>query len=465
MSLIPYGRSGHIVNKRLRSGRSYGQFISNPYVQQAARMSANYAASKIQNWWRARRSAPSTPAVGRRLFGAGSGRPSGGGLTPGTVPSSSSTRRVSFPKGRGFKGGRGSYRGRVKGKRVKRVMKRRRKGKMMKSLWRMMHCPQELKWTNANYQVGAYGIRSYLSMTCGSAYDLKNCSKRRPNSLFYSNTTQGSGVTQTTYGVPKALHISSFVRKITLQNRSNWIMHLKVYECLLRRDHDYSKTVGTTAFNNFINGLLTAGEDNKYNQGPFQETMGLPNDNLNHVAQNPTFTPYNSSPFCAMFKIIKTTSMTLSPNDYQVYIVRCRRKAFDQVRLDGYINSDINTNVIVDDRYMEGIGGWSKVVLCTWVGGPVDTGNLTENKQSKSACTLAVQVDSYIKFYYELDFTPLLNVASSNATSNEFSFSDATGGNYKTLNNVTYGIPYTEVVETIAAPSVVNVDDVPALQS
>lgn len=466
MSLIPYAR-GAITNKRLRSGRSYGAYVTNPYVQQAARMGVDFAPRKIQNWWRSRRSAPaSTPNVSRRLFGAGASRPAGGGLTPGTVPSSSSTRRVSFPqKGRGLKGGRGRFLGAARGRRKKRVMKKRRKGRMMRTLWRMMHCPQEIKWTNANYCLGAYGIRTWFSQTCGSAYDLKNCSYRRPNSLFFSNTTQGSASTQTTYGVPKALHITSLVRKFTVQNRSNWIMHLKVYECMLRRDHDYSKTVGTTAFNNFINGLLTAGQLNSYNQGPGQEALGGANNNLTVVAQNPTFTPYNSSPFCSMFKVIKTTSMTLSPNDYQVYICRCRRKSFDQVRIDGYINSDINTNTIVDDRYMEGIGGWSKVLLFSWVGGPVDTGNLADNKQSKSACALAVQVDSYIKYYYELDPTPLLNIASSNATGTEFSFSDATGGNYKTLNNITYGIPYTEVVETIAAPSVVAVDDVPALQA
>jgi len=86
---------------------------------------------------------------------------------------------------------------------------------------------------------------------------------------------------------------------------------------------------------------------------------------------------------------------------------------------------------------------------------------LSDNNQSKSANALAWQVDTDIKFYFENTATPLRTIVSSNARTSELGKGD-TVGQYKTNNTTTYGIPYTEVVETIAATAAVGVDDVPA---
>lgn len=453
MSLVRYsGRAlGHLGKRKRGMAET---LLTNPHVQRLGRMGVQYAAGKINAAFRNWRNPRARASSGMSDYSHASGQ--SGGAPTGNVPSSSSSRYVSRPGRRAF----GKYKGKAKAFRSRRgrrrTFRRRRRGGLNKLLWNMVCTPQELKYTGANYAASmGYGVRTWFFDVVGSLTDLKHMSSRRPNTAFFMNSNSGTATSQTPFGEPRGLHVSLFKKKYLLQNRCNWMMHLKVYECLLRRDLDLG-TSGTTAFNTFCLSLLDREYNTLYNKGPVPVVYGVAGNNLQKEYNQPTFTPYNSTPFCGVFKVLKCTSLKLSPNDYVSYTVNQRRRAFDQRRIDFALGGS-------SGAYPEGIGGWTKVLAFTWVGGPVDTGKLSDVDQSKAANTLALQWDTVKKWWYEHNSTPLHTIASSNATGDEKGFTDT--GNYKTLAAGVYGIPFTEVVETIAAPAVVNTDDVETLRA
>jgi len=111
MALVPRTRSGAIYNPFARSTRmrTAEGFIRNPYVQRAARMGMQYAAGKIQNWWKNRGS--DRMSVGSSSTRFGTGAP----VHAGVVPSGSSSMRVSRPNRRRFKLPSGRFRGHNRG--------------------------------------------------------------------------------------------------------------------------------------------------------------------------------------------------------------------------------------------------------------------------------------------------------------------------------------------------------------
>lgn len=443
---------------RYRLRPSYIRFAQelarNPYAQQAASKIGAAARGYIQRKWNSAMS--SGRMSDETVFSRGTTRATGNVMHAGVVPSGSSSMRVSRPNRRRFKLPRGRFRGHNRGfKGRRRRFKRARKGKFMRNLWRMMHCPQNLRSTCAAFKLsGGTGTRTWACDIVGQDRDLMNMYSRRPTGGFFwaGTSTPGSATTQAPYGGPRKLHITSFKKKYILQNKCNWMMHLKVYECLLRRDHDLAPLTGPTSQNAFLTELFTDGDDSGGNKGPFTPGYAGGGDFLSQVYQNPTYTPYCSSMFCAMFKILKCTSIKLSPNDYQTYTLSLRRKAFDFLRLRATDVADAT------DKYLNGIGRWTKMLVFTWVGGPVDTGSLSDVNQSKAANALAWQTDTDIKFYWENTSLPLRTICSSNARSTELGRGD-TVGQYKTIGTVPYGVPYTEVVETVPASSVIQTDD------
>jgi hypothetical protein len=66
------------------------------------------------------------------------------------------------------------------------------------------------------------------------------------------------------------------------------------------------------------------------------------------------------------------------------------------------------------------IGGWSKVLICTWVGGPTDNEVVgSGGHASKSICDLFYQRDTELRFYFEPRGNLKYNIASSNATASQ----------------------------------------------
>lgn len=344
----------------------------------------------------------------------------------------------------GSYGGKTGYKRRFKRRvRGKRFRVRRRfsgvshKG-MLSKLWKEMHCPQVLKVTTARTVVSAgIGLRSWHAVLMNTGDDLSNALYRAPSASFFHFTSPGVATTQAPYGSCKSLHFNGGFYKIQVQNRDNWNMHLKIYDCMYRRDCSSVVITGVEFFNQGTTGADLTSVDRDYGQPQYAGTPDL----LTDVYQNPSYTPYMSSPFCSKFKILKCTSMVLGPNDYKFVTYRIPRRKID---LD-YMN---NRYVDSSNSNHYAVGGWTRMLLFSWVGGPVDTGHQADHKQSKSKNTLSLQIEEEHRFFFERRTDLLYNIASSNAGSHHVGSNNV--NYYKTDDTVMY-VPATETVQTVAA--------------
>lgn len=329
----------------------------------------------------------------------------------------------------------------VKRKGIKKRFSRRRKGgsyrNMLRKIWREIHCPQILKLTQAfmKQSVGI-GCRTWTSFYCGSLTDIGNMIARRPSGNFftYSAQTPGTATTQQPFGDTKGLHVTKGYFKFTVQNRDNWDMHLKVYECLLRKDQDLITANTEDAY--FSSGTGFSAEHAYTNLGPLAPGYAGGNDLLTKIYHHPTFTPYMSSGFCEDWKILKTHVFELGPNQYASFVVNLGRYGMSMERYARMLQ-----------QTETGLGKWSKLLMFTWVGGPVDTGLASDAKQSKSNNTLAVQYESEFRWYFERRTDHLFTIASSNATATEKGISS--GSNYDTVSTDIMYVPATCTVQTV----------------
>lgn len=341
-------------------------------------------------------------------------------------------RRLSSRSGRSSGTTYGKVRERLNKKSYRRRSKkfrRRRKKRFsaQKWMWNQLCTPQVLK-TTAAYTKGSdgNGVRTWSMQMVASKGDLSSMHSRRPDTLFESGGTA--------FGKPHKLVVTNCMKKYIIQNRSNWDMHLKIYECIARNDISSS---AIPANDSGILGLFRGDDTTGYNKGPSAPTFAGGTDKLSYVDQNPSYTPYMSSSFCSNFKILKTHSFQIGPNDYITKTFTQRRRKFDTGRL---FPSTGNTTA-------EFIGKWTKVMLFTWVGGPIDTGLITDNKQSKSKNDLFIQYDVDFRFHFEPASTLQYTVGSSNQTP----FGVNTTNYYKTDSaGTTWAVPATETVQTVA---------------
>lgn len=330
-------------------------------------------------------------------------------------------------------------------RRVRGIRRRRRyrKGatykKMLRNIWKELHCPQVLKLTQATEKRSeGCGLRTWLPFYLSSRDDFDNFFARAPTSNFFAaaSATPGAASTQKPYGFAKRCHCKGGYFKFILQNRDNWDMDLKVYECMLRKDMPLYVN-GALMSNYFGTGKSFSGDQPVSNQGPSPPTYAGGSDLLTTVYQQPTYTPYMSSVFCSDFKILKCHKFNLSPNQYGYLKVRLGRKVLGAEEWSR-----------LSDTNVTGIGRWTKLLLFTWVGGPVDTGLQTDNKQSKGKPTLAIQYDMEWRYYFERTTDSLYTIASSNfgITTRGLDY----GSNYDTVSTDTMYVPATCTVQTVA---------------
>lgn len=342
----------------------------------------------------------------------------------------------------------GMYKG-MRRYRKRRFIKKRRgkhnvgRGGLLKRLWKEMHCPQRLKVHNAFFKASdGHGLRTWKPFVINGLGLLNDAVQRAPVSGFFwesGSTTYGSATTQAPFGKCRALHMQGGYYKFMCQNRHNWDMHLKVYECIAR--HEFVLDVTNMQGNYFRNSASYGADNAGNNLGPVDVT--LPTGNLLYLDQNVNFTPYQSSAFCSDFKILKCRNYKITANDYVNFKVRLPSKVFQRTEYERLSAQNINV-----------IKGFTKLLLFTFVGGPVDTGKLTtDNKISTSAPTLTVQYDMELKFYFERSSMPLYTTASSNATATE---RDTSYGSSFSTATVTYEVPATETVQTVAGSAAGN---------
>lgn len=311
-------------------------------------------------------------------------------------------------------------------KRVKRSRVNRKSFDANKYMWNAICTPLIIKQTCATNKEGAgVGLRTWHNEFLGTRADLQTCCSQRPNPTFVNG-----GVT---FGDNHRLCIDKWNRNLTIQNRSNWTMELKIYEVIPRNDISASvrapsDSMTTDLFTDSDSAVFTD------NRGPNQPAYAGAGDGLTNVYQNPTYTPYMSNRFCSLFKIAKTHSVVLPPNEYFKRSFNLYNKSFEVKKV---------TTGLAPEFYMN----WSKFLIFTWVGGPIDTNNFAvTNRQTKSISDLALQWDIDYRFHFEPASMPLYKIGSSNLANPGY----VTTNTYNTLTATAYRVPATVVVENAA---------------
>lgn len=335
----------------------------------------------------------------------------------------------------------------VRGKRFRKRRFRkkfgRKRGGLSKLLWRSLCCPQTVTGTFSTAKQGVQGQRTWYGMALGGYGMLYNLIvPRKPSNFLFNQSavraptwggTASSTATLQDLGQDSwKCTIKSLMMDARIQNRSNAAMELKIYECVIRRDVGNSAfgrdgASWQTYFEYDMNPTSTVGTGNL---GPNQDVLPT---GLSKMWGAPTFTPYMSNEFVNFFKIVKTHSLRLGPNE----IVNRKFYCMNNKRLKGeYLNSTMST---------EWQRGYTKYFLFSWVGMPVDDG--TTAKQSKASCDLFVQADYRMKFHFWPGLEPLYNI-DFDAAPNVFTNQTST---YK-INPADIPTPIIGATETVQVP-------------
>lgn len=439
----PWLRAGAMAmsNKRVRSG-----------AYKAARYSVRTAGEAIGRAWRSyqarksgnTRAVPGVASRSGRSVGAGNG----GSATHGGTRSYGSRRKSMYRKGRGTRRGK-SY-----GRRGRRGRGKGNSGmstsRLLSHFKKMICTPQVTKVNFArNYANAGWGVRSYGINLVNSKDNLSDMWAHRQGVYFTNTSTNPAApTTQTQLGQPHKCCLTSFHDVVILQNRSNWDMELKVYECIVRKKKSFTLSSGDMYV--YVTGRFTESDTNMDNRGVLQPTY-TGTDYLTDVWKNVGYTPYMSSHFCSQFRIIKTSSYKIAMNDYVKYHIRVNPIKFSGPDIEAIGNSA---------GFQENIGGWSKVMIYTWVGGPIDNetvGGADPSRQTKAKCDLFTQTTREYKYYFEPRADLLYNISSSNATGSQLGFE--TINTYNTRSDSTGMVcPATSVDQTVT-----GADDVPNL--
>lgn len=307
-----------------------------------------------------------------------------------------------------------SARGYRKSKRGRRV-KKRRGNSFAKVMWNKLCTPLTYKSTIAQAYSGIANQRQFKVLELNGQEIVTHLGNNKPSNFLFDTAVSSTATLQDFSGQSNwRLQIDKFIWDMRIQNRSNASMELKIYECIIRHD--------------VASNLLTQGVDTA--KGFFQDAMdtpiavgqsgsnvapGYPSNptGVSHTWQHPTFTPYMSNEFVEFFKIQKTHSLKLSPNEI------IPRKWFVAKKL-------IKGQHITSGYAEEWMRGWSRILLFSWVGMPIDDG--TVSVQGKAKCDLFLQADVTIKYHFLPGSQPLSGVSYTNdinSIGNQYSYNPA----------------------------------------
>jgi len=339
--------------------------------------------------------------------------------------SSTSRRRYSFSQNpaylrRGYNRFKAGYKSRYKSR--LRGTRRRRRGrgvagnKLMSTIWKHVCTPQTIKETFACNREGILNQRQWYGFECiGQQFILGQCVTRKPvGFLWDANYSSSLTPSLSATGAHKyKLNVDKIIFDMRIQNRSNASMELKCYECVVRDDVSSSSfdRTGTSWA-----GVFQANMDTGFGAATLSD-LG-PNQTANptgysHSWSHPTFTPYMSGEFVSFFKILKTHKFNLQPNEILPFKVYQRKKQLHGEQLESAMS-------------YEWVRGWTKYLLFSWVGMPVDDG--TTANQGKAVCDLFIQCDLTVKFHFEPGVGPLYNLRFSNdanSITSTYSFNSA----------------------------------------
>ncbi|QNG41094.1 capsid protein [Antarctic virus 3_II_CPHALFsw005Ad] len=268
-------------------------------------------------------------------------------------------------------------------------------GSVLSKIVRSLTTPQTYKAVVAENYAGSQALRSVYGCALGGELVLRKLASTRPVGMLwnipstYNGTAQNPAqLTDLSTGSNYNIHLDKYIWDMRIQNRSNASMELKVYECLVRKDvARLDAGHGTTKFDPAI--LFNADLDILYPPAmPNQvfPNIDVPAAGVNHNYQHPGFTPYHSTSFTTAYRIVKTLKYDLSPNEIIQKKFFCRAKSFKGRWLESSASNEWQAN-------------WSKLILFSWVGMPVDNG-ITSGKMSRAKCDLFVTSDVTIKYHF-----------------------------------------------------------------
>lgn len=341
-----------------------------------------------------------------------------------------------------------NYRGQSKGYYGKKLSRRSRR-KYRRKYRAVMRClmahhttPQTVKTTVAFARPGIQGQRQWMSVELAGEQYLNNLADKYKPSSFLYNTSSGSTATLQDFTKNSwHMHIDKHMWDTRIQNRSNASMELKIYECIVRHNIDAAaidKTMTSFAsiFENDTDPPATIGTNSiGPSQAPLNAVSGGKgsSEGVTHMWQHPAFTPFNSPQFCEYFKILNTYTIKLGPNEITCKKFYCKAKTFKGRWLTSGASNEWQQ-------------GWSKLLLFSWVGMPVDDG--TTVNQTKAVADVFIQADVTTRLHFTPGLTKLSNFEFANATNqivNNYWFKPT---------GMTAALPVDQTVQTTASASV-----------
>nr|WAE42676.1 MAG: capsid protein [Cressdnaviricota sp.] len=350
------------------------------------------------------------------------------------IRSSPSTVRSSAMPSR-YSGGSGRKSRRMKRRKKLRRRKGRSSGGLMKKMFNKLCSPMTYKTTFAWAESGTANLRQLGWLEMGGASIVNTLGLNRPSNFLFDSVlgTANNAVLQDYSGQNWSMRINKYLYDSRIQNRSNASMELKIYECVIKHDAPSSQFPNGLAN---MDSIFASALDTPSFAGITQANIapnqqGAPTG-VSHYWQHPAFTPYLANNFKDYFRILKTHSHVIGPNE----IVKKKFTQKPRTFKGQYITGGAT----------EWLRGWSKVLLFSWVGQPNDDG--TTAHQGKAKCDLFVEVDVTVKYHFQPGSQPLVTL---NFTNDE----DGVGQGYSfNPAGFTAAIPVDEVVQTATANTI-----------
>lgn len=336
---------------------------------------------------------------------------------------------------------------------------KRHQRRLQHALFKHLCTPQVLKWTYAKTISGTQGQRTYAALFLGGESLVQYLGTKRPVNFLFdaapSASTTTSGNLQDIGQKNWIVNVDKVLYDMRIQNRSNASMELKIYECVARRDFPLGVDTQLWVTNMFSASTdPSGGSGSTGNAGPAPDTLTT---GVTARWQLPTSTPYDSNEFTKAFKITRQTSVKLGPNEIMPMKEYLKSKMF-------------KASWIYSAESKEYYKDFSKVLLFSWVGQPVDDGTIT--KSTKAVTDLSIQYDGYVKYHFLPGQEKVVNYVMNTPTSTAggtaqygpqfYGYSNADIGSGTTNqydanpSGFTPVIPATETVQTISGTGAVG---------
>lgn len=307
---------------------------------------------------------------------------------------------LSLPARYGGRTNRMLRRKRFKRRHQKRYGSRAGRKTFLSKLYHVLCTPMTYKTTTSQAVAGTQGLRAWAQVELGGLGQITTLGNKKPSNFLFNSS--GSGTTLNDYGGTNyKLAIDKWVHNFRIQNRSNAHMELKIYECMVRKDVSSGVLSTTTGYQTIFSESVPDPSGGYFpgiaesNWAPGQSNVPT---GVSAHWQHPAFTPFMSNKWVSFFKILKVHSRVLQANEILPMKFSLRKKAIKGT----YINAN---------QALEWQKGWTKVLLFSWVGQPIDDNTLLASTKAK--CDLFLQDDLTIKYHFIPGTEPLVNVSYS----------------------------------------------------